>query len=159
MFLLRVVVLLISIYANVTGRDADSEEQLLTEQPSITQTPEPTESGNDETKITSNIPQVPQNRDYPDYEEEKRQDQKIDEPEVYEPDEFKNVISADTDDLSSLRYSAAVVLAFTLASVVIFYAWRWRSQRTNNQLYEPTGSFNNPISFPGTRYSDDSTEF
>lgn len=50
-------------------------EHFLTEQPSITQTPEPTESDNDETKITSNIPQVPQNRDYPDYEEEKRQDQ------------------------------------------------------------------------------------
>ena len=46
----------------------------MTEQPFISQSHEnPTES--DETAITSNIPQVPQNRDYPDYEEEKRQDQ------------------------------------------------------------------------------------
>lgn len=31
MFLLRVVVLLISIYANVTGRDADSEGKIYNE--------------------------------------------------------------------------------------------------------------------------------
>jgi len=126
---MRILVLLLGIYANVTERDADSEESLLTEKPSISPTPETPES--EEVAITSNIPQVPQNRDYPDYEEEKRQDQKIDELEDYsdEPDEFKNVISGETGDFSSVQYSAAIVLAFTLASVVIFYAWRWRWQR------------------------------
>ena len=45
----------------------------MTEKPSISLTPEKADS--EEVAITSNIPQVPQNRDYPDYEEEKRQDQ------------------------------------------------------------------------------------
>ena len=46
-----------------------------------------------------------------------------------EPDEFKNVISPDSGDLSSLQYFGAIILAFTLASVVIFYVLRWRAQR------------------------------
>ena len=98
------------------------------------------------------VPQAPQNRDYADYEEEKRQDQEraslkkkfkiqrisnslfskeIDSTEssFNEPDEFKNVISPDSGDLSSLQYFGAIILAFTLASVVIFYVWRWRAQR------------------------------
>ncbi|CAG5083486.1 Oidioi.mRNA.OKI2018_I69.PAR.g10389.t1.cds [Oikopleura dioica] len=163
---IRLFVLVIGISGK---RAADSEDmaanRLSTEEKtSINQAQEEltTEAGNDdEPTMMPGVPQAPQNRDYADYEEEKRQDQEIDskEPSFNEPDEFKNVISPDSGDLSSLQYFGAIILAFTLASVVIFYVWRWRAQRTNNRLYEPTASsFNNPISFPGTRYSDDSTQ-